>query len=96
MQVTAQQRSECEIELKIEVEAEKVAETLEQVYREFARKTEVPGFRKGKAPRQILERYVSPESVRRRAVDIMVPTAYRQALEQEKIEPYAEPSAEII
>ena len=96
MQVTAQQRSECEIELKIEVEAEKVAETLDQVYREFAGKTEVPGFRKGKAPRQILERYVSPESVRRRAVDIMVPAAYRQALEQEKIEPYAEPEAEII
>ena len=96
MQVTAEHPNASEVELKIEVPAETVAETIDRVYSEFAKHTEVPGFRKGKAPRSMLERYVSPESVRRRAVDLMVPDAYREALEQEKIEPYAEPDVEIV
>ena len=96
MQVTAEHPNATEVELKIEVPAEKVAETIDQVYDEFAKRTEVPGFRKGKAPRSMLERYVSPESVRRKAVDLMVPDAYQQAIEQEKIEPYADPEVEVV
>ena len=96
MQVTAEHPNASEVELKIEVPAETVSETIDRVYDEFAKRTEVPGFRKGKAPRSMLERYVSPESVRRRAVDLMVPDAYQQAIEQEKIEPYADPDVEIV
>ena len=96
MQVTAEQLSPSEIELKIEVEAEEVARTIDRVYREFAQSTEVPGFRKGKAPRHLLERYISPESVRRRAVELMVPPVYRKALEEKDIHPYAEPDVEIV
>ena len=96
MQVTAEHPNASEVELKIEVPAEKVTETIDRVYDEFAKHTNVPGFRKGKAPRTMLERFVSPESVRRRAVDLMVPDAYQQAIEQEKIEPYADPDVEIV
>ena len=96
MQVTAEQLNPSEIELKIEIEAEEVARTIDQVYQEFSDSAEVPGFRKGKAPRHLLERYISPESVKRRAVELMVPPAYRKALEEKDIHPYAEPEVEIV
>lgn len=91
MQVTVERQDPCEVELKIEIGAEKVAQTIEKVYGEFSKTTSVPGFRKGKTPRAILERYVSPESVKRRAVEHMVPPAYSEAIKQENIEPYADP-----
>jgi len=96
MQVSIQQVDQCKVELNIEVEAEKVATTIDRVYREIGKRTEVPGFRKGRTPRKILERYVSPESVRKRALDMMVPEAYRQALEETGIHPYADPELEVV
>lgn len=96
MQVSVQQLDPCKVELNIEVEPQKVAQTVEQVYGEFAKRAEVPGFRKGKTPRPILERYVSPESVRRRALDLMMPEAYREALQETGIRPYAEPELEVV
>lgn len=96
MQVTAEHTKPREVELKIEIDAEQVNKTVQEVYREYARVTEVPGFRKGKAPLSLVERYVSPDSVKRRAIEKMMPAAYEEALKQEDIEPYADPDIEII
>lgn len=96
MQVTAEQTKPREVQLKIEIDAEQVNRTVEEVYREYARVTEVPGFRKGKAPLSLVERYISPDSVKRRAIEKIMPAAYEEALKQEDIEPYAEPDIEII
>lgn len=96
MQVTAEHTKPREVELKIEIDAEQVNKTVQEVYREYARVTEVPGFRKGKAPLSLVERYVSPDSVKRRAIEKMMPAAYEEALKQKDIEPYADPDIEII
>ena len=96
MQVTVEQLDPCKVQINIEVEAEKVAETIIEVYGEFAKVTNVPGFRKGKAPRNILERYVSPESLRREAIDHLVAPAYLEALKEKDIHPYADPEVEIV
>lgn len=95
MQVTSEQLNPCKIELKIEIEPEKVAQAYDSVYKEFAKVTNVPGFRPGKAPRSILENYVSEESVRREVADMLISEAYPQVLEQEKIEAYAAPELDI-
>ncbi len=91
MQITSEKINPCKIDLTIEIEPEKVAEAYNQAYKEFGKVTSVPGFRKGKAPRAILEKYVAEESVRREVADILVTQAYPAAIEQEKIEPYADP-----
>lgn len=96
MQVTVEQLDPCKVQINIEVEAEKVAETIIEVYGEFAKVTNVPGFRKGKAPRNILEHYVSPESLRREAIDHLVAPSYLEALKEKDIHPYADPEVEII
>lgn len=95
MQVTSEQLNPCKIELKIEIEPEKVAQAYDKVYREFAKVTNVPGFRKGKAPRSILENYITEESVRQEVADMLVTEAYPQAISQEKIEPYAAPEMDV-
>jgi trigger factor len=96
MQVTVEQQTPSQVELKVEVDVETVAKTIDQVYDEFSKRTNVPGFRKGKTPRKILERYVSPESVKRRAVELMVPTAFSEAIAEKEIQPYAEPDLQIV
>ncbi|MHB0913632.1 MAG: trigger factor [Armatimonadota bacterium] len=94
MQVTLEQLDPCKVQLDIEVEADRVAETVEKVFREYAKHTTVPGFRKGKAPKNLVARYVSEESVRQRALEDLMPEAYMEALKEKDIDPYGDPSVE--
>lgn len=96
MQVNVEQLNPCEVELNIEVPAEQVSSTKDKVYKEIGKHTAVPGFRKGKAPRAILERQVDPDRVRRYMLDELLPEAYAAALEENKIDPYADPEIDIV
>ncbi len=96
MQVKVEHQNPCQVELTIEVPAEEVVSTMDRVYREMGKHTQVPGFRKGKAPRAILERHVSEESVRRHTMDDLLPQAYADALQETKVEPYTDPEIEIV
>ncbi len=95
MQVTVERPNPCKVELKIEIEPERVAKAINEAYKDFSKITQVPGFRKGKAPRRLLESYVSLDSVKQRAAEQMVGPAYQEAIEKEDIHPYAEPSVDI-
>src|SRR5690242_10547202 len=64
MQVTAEQTNPCTLVLDIVVDEPQVSRAFESVYREFSRYAKVPGFRPGKAPRAIVERYVDAAKVR--------------------------------
>jgi trigger factor len=94
MQVTKEQVDPCTVALDIKIEPEIISKAFGQAYREFGQYTNVPGFRAGKAPRRMVERYVNQEKVRERVMEIVAPPAYREALEQEKIEQFAEPEVE--
>jgi trigger factor len=94
MQVTAEQTDPCTIVLDIEVDEQQVARTFDQVYREFGRYANVPGFRPGKAPRAIVERYVDAERVRERALEKLVGDTYYKAIEEQGITPYRQPEVD--
>ncbi|MHB0999678.1 MAG: trigger factor [Armatimonadota bacterium] len=96
MQVNVEQLDPCKVQLTIEIDPETVTKTIDYVYREYSKVTAVPGFRKGKAPRHLLERFVSEESIKERSIESMVPDAYENAIKQESIEPYADPDIEIV
>ena len=57
MKVEVQEVGTCERRLEIEIPPENVKKELDQAYRELARKVSIRGFRKGKIPRPVLERY---------------------------------------
>jgi len=62
--------------LTIEAEPAEMEESLKKAYQRVVQRTRVPGFRKGKAPREVLERYIGKEGLLEDALNHMVPQAY--------------------
>ena len=96
MKVTNEKTEEHQVFLTIEMEPAEMEESLESSYRRLVKKVDVPGFRKGKAPRVILERHVGQESLLSDTVDALVPEAYEKALKEQDIEPIAPPQIEVV
>jgi len=86
----------CQLQLRIEVEAEELQEPLEKTYRRLASRVSIPGFRKGKAPRYLVERYVGREAVLKETLNDLIPRLYEQVIKEQRVEPFAEPKFEII
>jgi len=80
-----------EATLKITAPAADVAKSFKQAVTKLANQAKIPGFRKGKAPRFILERYLGADSVKAEAFEILANKLYGEALEQEKLIPVDEP-----
>ena len=92
MQVTAEHPDPCTVILDINVDEQQVTRAFETTYKEFGRYANVPGFRPGKAPRAIVERYVNAEKVRQQALDKIIRDSYFKAVEEEGVVPYRDPS----
>ena len=71
-------------------------ESLESSYRRLVKRVNVPGFRKGKAPRAVLQRHVGHESLLNEALDEMLPRAYEKALKEQEIDAIAQPEIEVV
>ncbi len=95
MKVTNEKTENSQAFLTIEMEPDEVEESLERSYYRLAKKTNIPGFRKGKAPRAILERYIGKESLLEDALNSLLPEAYEKAIKEQKIEAFAQPHIEI-
>jgi trigger factor len=87
VKVSAQKIPDSQVVLEIEVEPERVEKALDRAYRQLVNRTRVPGFRPGKAPRALLERYLGRDALMRQALDRLVPEVYQEAARQEDVEP---------
>lgn len=97
MPVTQQEQVKpCELSLEIEVEQEQVKKAFSDAYKEVGAQTQVPGFRKGKAPRGILEKYVSEERVMERAANKLVQPAFEEAIKEAGVQPFGDAEYEVI
>jgi trigger factor len=83
------------VELTIEVSKETFDAAVDKAYRRSASKMNVPGFRKGKAPRKIIEAMYGQGVFYQDAVDGTWQEAYRQAVEKEGLEPVGQPDVEV-
>ena len=84
------------VELVIEVGKEEFEAAVEKVYKRQRGKITVPGFRKGKAPRKIIEGMYGSGVFYEDAINDVYPEAYAQAIEQEKLDAVAWPKVEIV
>ncbi len=84
------------IELVIEVSAAEFDAAINKVYNKQKKNIAIPGFRKGKAPRKIIEAMYGAEVFYEDAVEEAYPSAYTEALEKEGIDPVAYPKLEIV
>ncbi|RFU62585.1 trigger factor [Bacillus sp. V59.32b] len=81
--------------LTVEVEAAKVSESLDAAFKKVVKQVNVPGFRKGKMPRQMFEKRFGVESLYQDALDIMLPDAYANAVEEAGISPVDNPEIDV-
>ncbi|MBM7584868.1 trigger factor [Bacillus pakistanensis] len=81
--------------LTIEVDAAQVNEGLDAAFKKVVQKVNVPGFRKGKMPRGMFEKRFGVESLYQDALDIILPEAYANAVEEAGIEPVDRPDIDI-
>ncbi|MFO7951953.1 MAG: trigger factor [Bacillota bacterium] len=84
------------IKLEIEVDAAEVDSALEKAYRKVVKKVNLPGFRKGKVPRKLLEARFGPEVLHEEALEELVPPAYEKALEEADINPINQPEFDLV
>ena len=82
--------------LTIEVSAEELEKAIESVYQRSKKNISVPGFRKGKVPRKMIERMYGKEVFYEDAVNDLLPDAYEDALEECEEEIVSSPKIEVI
>ncbi|MBA3274241.1 MAG: trigger factor [Chloroflexia bacterium] len=95
MKLNVERKPESLVVLDITADEDEFAEAMTRAYRKVAKDIQMPGFRKGKAPRNVIERFYGREVFLREAADEVMDKLYRQALEQEGITPVGEPDVEI-
>ena len=96
MKVTAEKIDNQQVVLEIEVEAAEVEKATEKAYKRIANKVNIPGFRKGKAPKKIVEQHVGKQAILDEAFDIVAPKAFNDALDEQKIDPVTRPQIEVV
>lgn len=81
--------------LTVTVPAEKVDKAIDQAFKKVVKQINVPGFRKGKVPRQIFEQRFGVEALYQDAVDILLPEAYGEAIDETGIKPVDQPEINV-
>lgn len=84
------------VEVQVECSVEQVTEALEQAYKKVVRGVSVPGFRKGKVPRQILEMRYGAEVLYDDAIEILLSQVYEDALAKAAVEPIDRPEVDVV
>ena len=84
------------VELVIEIGKEEFEAAVEKVYKKQRGKISVPGFRKGKAPRKIIEGMYGTGVFYEEAINQVYPGAYAQAVEEQKLDDVGYPKIEIV
>lgn len=82
--------------LEVTVAENQVAAVLEAAFKKVAAKVNVPGFRRGKVPRQVFEARYGVESLYEDAVDLLLPKAYQAALDEAKVDPLDRPEVDVV
>lgn len=95
MKVTNEKTENSQAFLTIEMEPAEVDESLEKSYQRLVQRAKIPGFRKGKAPRAILERHIGKDSLLEDALNSLAPQACEKAIKEQAIEAIAQPQIEI-
>ncbi len=91
MKTSLKKIKDCRVKLHIEVEADRVENRFQEVLKDFQRAAQLPGFRQGKAPLEMVERRYSKEA-HEEVLKSLIPEAYHQAVQAEKVHPVALPA----
>ena len=95
MKSTMEKLSSNKVKLYIEVEAEKFEEGMKKAYKKMVGRFNIPGFRKGKAPRKIIENYYGEEIFYDEAVEAIFYEVYSAAVAEHNVKPVDRPNVNV-
>jgi trigger factor len=96
VKISTQPMESSQVLLEIEVEPPRVERALDEAYKRYAQRLNIPGFRRGKAPRPLVERMVGRESLLEEALERLVPAVYREAVSEAGLHPIEEAQVQIV
>lgn len=82
--------------MEIEIPVEELEQPIRLACKRLSNKVNIPGFRKGKAPRSILENFLGIAAILDEAADDLLPKAYVEGLKETGLEPVAQPEIEVV
>jgi len=95
MQTSVDRIDTHKVKLRVEVPPEVFGKDLDRAYREVAQQVRIPGFRKGKVPRKVIDVQVGRETVLGEFLEDAVPGYYREALRENDLAPIADPDLDV-
>ena len=96
MKIAKENLENYEVQLTIEVEAERLGKAKLTAAKNLANRMSIPGFRKGKAPLEVIERHVGKKDLMNEAAELLIQEAANEALKQEDITPVTEIKYDIV
>ena len=91
MKITTEDMPDRQIGLLIELEEAEIEDHKQRAYRRLVQRYVIPGFRRGKAPRMILERHIGAETLIQDDIEGLLERSVADAVEQQELEPIARP-----
>jgi trigger factor len=95
VKVSAESLGNCQTALTIEAEDSELSKSLDEAYHHLVKEISVPGFRKGKTPRDVLVQHIGKKNLLDDALEHLIPQLYRQAIDSQQLTPIAQPQIEI-
>ena len=95
MQTTVEETDRHRVKLTIQLAPDEFQKDLDRAYRKIAQQVRIPGFRKGKVPRQIIDAQFGRDAVLGEFLEDSVPTYYRDALRENDLAPITEPDIDV-
>jgi trigger factor len=95
MQTTVEETAKHTVKLTVEVPVEEFSKDLDRAYRSIANQVKIPGFRKGKIPRKIIDAQIGRDVVMEEFLSSAVPSYFRDAVREEDLAPIADPEIEL-
>ncbi len=95
MEVEVERLPEARARVRVTVPQEDVTRAMDGAFKRLAKRYNIPGFRPGRAPRPVFERYVGRETLLRDAAEHLVEDRYPDAIQQAGVKPIARPDVQI-
>jgi trigger factor len=95
MKVETEQLPDGAVALSFEVDDERVERAMDAAYRRVANRVNIAGFRRGKAPRPLVERVVGRDSLLEEALNTLLPEVYEEALRETNVRAMTEPEFDV-
>ncbi|MDK8823259.1 trigger factor [Corynebacterium coyleae] len=95
MKTNVEKLSDTRVKLNVSVPFDELGQEIDQAYKAISQQVNIPGFRRGKAPRQLIDARFGRGPILEQVVNDMLPTRYEQALAENDLNPLGQPEIEI-